>query len=86
MVGMSLVWRDSRLYPAFRRADEGEWNLFDFVDPRNAAMESADRVIGEQEPDVLKIHLEQFLLPAVSADPTAYISRPPPAWEAVFLP
>ncbi|KAJ0521336.1 hypothetical protein HanIR_Chr10g0469681 [Helianthus annuus] len=31
-----------------------------------------------KEPDVLKIHLEQFLLPAVPEDPTVYISLPPP--------
>ncbi|MFS7999261.1 hypothetical protein Hanom_Chr12g01163981 [Helianthus anomalus] len=39
---------------------------------------AADRVLGEQEPDVLKIHLEQFLLLAMPANPSAYISRPPP--------
>ncbi|MFS7956831.1 hypothetical protein Hanom_Chr07g00659191 [Helianthus anomalus] len=56
------------------------WSLFDFVDPpRNAALRAADREIGEQEPDVLKIHLEQFLLPAVPVDPAAYISQPPPS-------
>ncbi|MFS7986704.1 hypothetical protein Hanom_Chr11g01013421 [Helianthus anomalus] len=33
MAGMSLLWRNSRLYPAFQRLDEGEWSLFDFVDP-----------------------------------------------------
>ncbi|MFS7918115.1 hypothetical protein Hanom_Chr03g00197071 [Helianthus anomalus] len=63
MAGMSLLWRNSRLYPAFQRLDEGKWSLFDFVHPpRNAALISADRVIGEQEPKVLRIHLEQFLL------------------------
>ncbi|KAM0027465.1 hypothetical protein Hdeb2414_s0019g00540541 [Helianthus debilis subsp. tardiflorus] len=57
-----------------------EWSLFDFVDPpRHVALKAADRVLGEQEPDVLKIHLEQFLLPAVPADPTVYISLPPPS-------
>ncbi|MFS8016263.1 hypothetical protein Hanom_Chr15g01366481 [Helianthus anomalus] len=56
----------------------GKWSMFDFVDPlRNAALRASDRVIGEKEPDVLKIHLEQFLLPAVLADPAAYISQPP---------
>ncbi|MFS7918734.1 hypothetical protein Hanom_Chr03g00204581 [Helianthus anomalus] len=59
MAGMSLLWRDIRLYPYFQRDDEGKWSLFDFVDPpQNAALRAADRVIGEQEPDVLKIHLE----------------------------
>ncbi|MFS7919557.1 hypothetical protein Hanom_Chr03g00214031 [Helianthus anomalus] len=57
-----------------------KWSLFDFVDaPRNDALRVADRVIGEQDPDVLKIHLEQFLLPAVPADPATYISQPPPS-------
>ncbi|MFS7979473.1 hypothetical protein Hanom_Chr10g00927701 [Helianthus anomalus] len=47
-----------------------KWSMFDFDEPpRNAALISADRVIEEQEPDVLRIHLEQFLLPAVPADP-----------------
>ncbi|MFS7902207.1 hypothetical protein Hanom_Chr01g00008581 [Helianthus anomalus] len=32
-----------------------------------------------KEPDVLKIHLEQFLLPAVPANPTAYIIVPSPS-------
>ncbi|MFS7918287.1 hypothetical protein Hanom_Chr03g00199211 [Helianthus anomalus] len=31
------------------------------------------------KPDVLKIHLGQFLLPAVPADPSGYISKPPPS-------
>ncbi|KAJ0833689.1 hypothetical protein HanRHA438_Chr16g0735451 [Helianthus annuus] len=80
MAGMSLLWRDIKLYPSFRRDDEGEWSLFDFVDPRrHAALKTADRVIGEQEPDVLKIHLEQVLLPAVPADPAAYVSQPSPS-------
>ncbi|MFS8007771.1 hypothetical protein Hanom_Chr14g01264961 [Helianthus anomalus] len=58
MAGMSLLWHDIRLYPSFQRDDEGKWSLFDFVDPpQNAALRAADRVIGEQEPDVLKIHL-----------------------------
>ncbi|KAM0063113.1 hypothetical protein Hdeb2414_s0003g00087281 [Helianthus debilis subsp. tardiflorus] len=79
MAGMSLLWRNIKLYPSFRRDDEGEWSLFDFVDPpRYAVLKAADRVLGEQEPDVLKIHLEQFLLPAVPADPAVYISQPPP--------
>ncbi|MFS7916990.1 hypothetical protein Hanom_Chr03g00183801 [Helianthus anomalus] len=66
MAGMSLLRR--------------KWSLFDFVDPpHNAALRAADRVIGKQEPDVLKIHLEQFLLPSVPADPVAYISQPPPS-------
>ncbi|KAL9992405.1 hypothetical protein Hdeb2414_s1177g00989371 [Helianthus debilis subsp. tardiflorus] len=80
MAGMSLLWRDIKLYPSFQRDDEGKWSLFDFVDPsRNATLRATDRVIGEQEPDVLKIQLEQFLLPDVSADPTAYTSQPPPS-------
>ncbi|MFS7944151.1 hypothetical protein Hanom_Chr06g00508701 [Helianthus anomalus] len=33
LAGMSLLWRDSRLYPAFQRVDNGEWSLFDFIDP-----------------------------------------------------
>ncbi|MFS7947573.1 hypothetical protein Hanom_Chr06g00549861 [Helianthus anomalus] len=38
-----------------------EWSLFDFVDPlRHTALKAADRMLGEQEPNVLKIHLEQF--------------------------
>ncbi|KAF5809720.1 hypothetical protein HanRHA438_Chr04g0170831 [Helianthus annuus] len=39
----------------------------------------ADRAVGEQLPDVLKIHIEQFLLPAVPADITGYVSQPPPS-------
>ncbi|MFS8032309.1 hypothetical protein Hanom_Chr17g01556061 [Helianthus anomalus] len=80
MAGMSLLWRDIKLYPSFWRGDEGECSLFDFVDlPRHAALKAADRVLGEQEPDVLKIHLEQFLLPAVPANPAAYMTVPPPS-------
>ncbi|MFS8028687.1 hypothetical protein Hanom_Chr16g01513341 [Helianthus anomalus] len=80
MARMSLLWYDIKMYPSFRRDDEGEWSLFDFVDPlRHATLRSADCALNEQEPDVLKIHLEQFLLPAVPADPTAYITVPPPA-------
>ncbi|MFS7961149.1 hypothetical protein Hanom_Chr08g00711411 [Helianthus anomalus] len=79
MAGMSLL-RNSRLYPAFQRLDEGEWSLFDFFDPlRNTAFMSMDRAIGEQEPDVLRIRLKQFLLPAVPADPNAYVSQPHPS-------
>ncbi|MFS7945764.1 hypothetical protein Hanom_Chr06g00527981 [Helianthus anomalus] len=37
-----------------------------------------DHVLGQQEPDVLKIHLEDFLLPAMPTDPAAYLSQPPP--------
>ncbi|MFS7986818.1 hypothetical protein Hanom_Chr11g01014671 [Helianthus anomalus] len=80
MARMSLLWRDIKLYPSFRRADEGEWSLFDFVEPpRHAALKATDRVLGEQEPDILKTHLEQFLLPIVLADPTAYFSQPSPS-------
>ncbi|MFS8021915.1 hypothetical protein Hanom_Chr16g01433121 [Helianthus anomalus] len=65
MAGMSLLWHNSR--------------LFDFVDPpRNTALRSADRAVGEQESDVLNIHIDQFLLPVVPADATAYVSDPPP--------
>ncbi|MFS7902765.1 hypothetical protein Hanom_Chr01g00015111 [Helianthus anomalus] len=79
MAGMSLLWRDIKQYPSFRRDDEGEWSLFDFVDPpRHTALRVADSVLGEQEPDVLKVHLEQFLLLAEPADPAVYISHPPP--------
>ncbi|KAJ0447064.1 hypothetical protein HanRHA438_Chr17g0806761 [Helianthus annuus] len=54
--------------------------MFDFIyPPRHAALKAADRVLGEQEPDVLKIHLEQFLLPAVPADPVAYVTMSPPS-------
>ncbi|KAJ0796951.1 hypothetical protein HanPI659440_Chr04g0168261 [Helianthus annuus] len=62
-----------------------EWSLFDFVDPpRHAALKAADRMLGEQEADVLKIHLEQFLLPDVPADPAVYISDPPPSGGSSF--
>ncbi|MFS7970331.1 hypothetical protein Hanom_Chr09g00819781 [Helianthus anomalus] len=102
MAGMSLLWRDIRLYPSFQRDDEGtyfvglacvlltvsgitcvhvtgEWSLFHLVDPlRHTALKAVDYVLGDQEPDVLKIHLEQFLLPVVTADPIAYITVPYP--------
>ncbi|MFS7922287.1 hypothetical protein Hanom_Chr03g00247311 [Helianthus anomalus] len=79
MAGMNLLWRDIRLYPSFQRDDEGKGSSFDFVDPpRNTTLRAADCVIGEQEPNVLKVHLDQFLLPTVQADPSAYISQPPP--------
>ncbi|KAJ0497085.1 hypothetical protein HanHA89_Chr13g0507491 [Helianthus annuus] len=39
----------------------------------------ADRAVGEQEPDVLTIHIDQFLLLAVPVDLTAYVSQPPPS-------
>ncbi|MFS7914275.1 hypothetical protein Hanom_Chr02g00151481 [Helianthus anomalus] len=52
-----------------------EWSLFDFVDPpRHLALRVADRVLDDQEPDVLKVHLEQFLLPALPADAAVYLS------------
>ncbi|MFS8021321.1 hypothetical protein Hanom_Chr16g01426011 [Helianthus anomalus] len=64
MAGMSMLWRDIKLYPSFRRDDEGKWSLFDFVDPPlNAALRVAD----------------SFLLPAVPANPAVYISQPPPS-------
>ncbi|MFS7948093.1 hypothetical protein Hanom_Chr06g00555911 [Helianthus anomalus] len=51
MAGISLLWRDIRLYPSFRWDDEGvwgKWSLFDFVDPpRNAALRAVDRVTNE---------------------------------------
>ncbi|KAM0012813.1 hypothetical protein Hdeb2414_s0047g00747841 [Helianthus debilis subsp. tardiflorus] len=79
-MGMSLLWHDIKLYPSFWRDDEGEWSLFDFVDPpRHAVLKALDRVLGEQEPDVMKIHLEKFLLLAMSADPAVYIPQPPPS-------
>ncbi|MFS7949605.1 hypothetical protein Hanom_Chr06g00573561 [Helianthus anomalus] len=77
MAGMSLLWHDIRLYPSFQR-DDGNGVCLILSILHGAALKSADRVIGEQEPDVLKIHLEQFLLPAVPADPTAYVSQPFP--------
>ncbi|KAJ0796050.1 hypothetical protein HanPI659440_Chr04g0157681 [Helianthus annuus] len=58
----------------------GECSLFNFIDPpRHTALRSTDRVVGEQEADVLKIHLEQFLLLAVPTDATAQVSNPPPS-------
>ncbi|KAJ0534604.1 hypothetical protein HanIR_Chr09g0421601 [Helianthus annuus] len=87
MAGMSLLWRDIKQYPSFRRDDVGEWSLFDFVDPpRHLALRAADRVLDEQEPDVLRIHLEQFLLPALPADPAAYVSPLPPAGVVALPP
>ncbi|KAJ0570375.1 hypothetical protein HanHA300_Chr05g0177301 [Helianthus annuus] len=75
MAGMSLLWPDIKRYPSFQRDDAGEWSMFDFIDPpQHLALKSADRMLDEGEPDVLKVHLEQFLLPAVPADPTAYIA------------
>ncbi|MFS8010014.1 hypothetical protein Hanom_Chr14g01291991 [Helianthus anomalus] len=64
-----------------------EWSLFDFVDPpRHLALRVADRVLDEQEPDVLRVHLEQFLLPALPADSTAYVSPFPSVGEVVLPP
>ena len=49
--------------------------MFDFVDPpRHLALRPADRVLDEGELDVLGMHLEQFILPAIPADPAVYIS------------
>ncbi|KAJ0650972.1 hypothetical protein HanOQP8_Chr15g0556051 [Helianthus annuus] len=80
MAGMSLLWPDIKRYPSFQRDDAGEWGMFDFIDPtRHLALKPADRVLDEGEPDVLKVHLEQFLLPAIPADPTAYITPLPSA-------
>ncbi|MFS7944373.1 hypothetical protein Hanom_Chr06g00511361 [Helianthus anomalus] len=31
-------------------------------------------MIDEQEPEVLRVHLEQFVLPALPADPAVYVS------------
>ncbi|KAJ0519760.1 hypothetical protein HanIR_Chr10g0451831 [Helianthus annuus] len=76
MAGMSLLWPDIRRYPSFQRDDAGEWSMFDFIDPpRHLALRPADRVLDEGEPDVLGVHLEQFILPAVPADSTAYITQ-----------
>ncbi|KAJ0511137.1 hypothetical protein HanIR_Chr11g0548621 [Helianthus annuus] len=86
MAGMSLLWPDIKRYPSFQRDDAGmltssclvtfcSWGMFDFIDPpRHLALKYADRMLDEGEPDVLKVHLEQFLLPAVPADPMAYIA------------
>ncbi|KAJ0733258.1 hypothetical protein HanPI659440_Chr11g0406331 [Helianthus annuus] len=75
MAGMSLLWPDIKRYPSFQRDDTGEWGMFDFIDPpRHLALKPADRVLDEGEPDVLRVHLEQFLLPAIPADPTAYVT------------
>ncbi|MFS8020093.1 hypothetical protein Hanom_Chr15g01411481 [Helianthus anomalus] len=79
MAGMSLLWRDIKLYPSFRRNDEACLTLSTPPPPRYTALRVADRVLGEHEPDILKIHLEQFLLLAVPADPAVYISHPPPS-------
>ncbi|KAJ0850994.1 hypothetical protein HanPSC8_Chr13g0587201 [Helianthus annuus] len=79
MAGMSLLWRDIRRYPR-------EWSMFDFVNPpRHLALKPADRVLDEGELDVLGMHLEQFILPAVPADPTSYIS-PLPAASTTSVP
>ncbi|MFS7888918.1 hypothetical protein Hanom_Chr00s000002g01600651 [Helianthus anomalus] len=60
-----------------------DWSLFDFVDPpRNAALRSADPMVGEQEASVLKVHIESFLLPAIIADSSAQLSSPPPSSES----
>ncbi|KAM0056806.1 hypothetical protein Hdeb2414_s0006g00222841 [Helianthus debilis subsp. tardiflorus] len=57
----------------------GDWSLFDFVDPPcNATLRSADRVVVEQEASVLKIHIENFLLPAFTVDCSAQLVSPPP--------
>ncbi|XP_021986507.2 uncharacterized protein LOC110882929 [Helianthus annuus] len=75
MAGMSLLWPDIRRYPSFQREDGGEWGMFDFVDPpRHLALKPNNRKLDEGEPDVLKVHLEQFLLPAMPTDPLEYIA------------
>ncbi|KAJ0704267.1 hypothetical protein HanPI659440_Chr14g0560751 [Helianthus annuus] len=75
MAGMSLLWPDIRRYPSFQREDGGEWGMFDFIDPpRHLALKPNDRRLDEGEPDVLKVHLEQFLLPAMPTDPLEYIA------------
>ncbi|MFS7897805.1 hypothetical protein Hanom_Chr02g00172441 [Helianthus anomalus] len=38
LVGMSLLWRDSRLYPAFQGFDNGEWSLCNIIDPPRYAV------------------------------------------------
>ncbi|KAJ0515378.1 hypothetical protein HanHA300_Chr10g0379921 [Helianthus annuus] len=78
IAGMSWLWRDIRQYSSFQRDDAGEWSLFDFVDPsRHLALRATDRVLNEGEPGVLEMHLEQFLVPALPADPTTYIAPLP---------
>ncbi|KAJ0678027.1 hypothetical protein HanOQP8_Chr12g0443261 [Helianthus annuus] len=73
-----MLWRDIKQYPSFRRDDAGDWSLFDFVDPpRHLALRVEDRVLNEGDPGVLEMHLEQFLLPALPADPAAYIAPLP---------
>ncbi|MFS7986749.1 hypothetical protein Hanom_Chr11g01013951 [Helianthus anomalus] len=58
----------------------GDWSLFVFVDPpRNAALRSADRVVGEKEASVLSIHADRFLLPATTAGSSAKPVSPPPS-------
>ncbi|KAM0036835.1 hypothetical protein Hdeb2414_s0014g00431021 [Helianthus debilis subsp. tardiflorus] len=86
-VGMSLLWRDSWLYPAFQRFDNGECSLFDFIDPpRHADLRSANRMVGEQEAVVLKIYIEHFLLPAIPAGSSAQVANlPPSSGSGVFL-
>ncbi|KAJ0933129.1 hypothetical protein HanPSC8_Chr04g0181451 [Helianthus annuus] len=75
MAGMSLLWLDIKRYPSFQREDGGEWGMFDFIDPpRHLALKPNDRRLDEGEPDVLKVHLEQFLLPIMPADPLEYIA------------
>ncbi|MFS7908864.1 hypothetical protein Hanom_Chr01g00088061 [Helianthus anomalus] len=52
--------------------------MFDFVDPPwHLALRLADRVLDEGELGVLGMHLDQFVLPVVPADPAAYISPLP---------
>ncbi|KAF5784963.1 hypothetical protein HanXRQr2_Chr10g0422991 [Helianthus annuus] len=67
---------------------EGKWSLFDFVDPsRHAALRSADRVPGEQEPNVLKVHLEQFCCPLCQRTQLCiYPSLPPSEGSSVAVP
>ncbi|MFS7960189.1 hypothetical protein Hanom_Chr08g00700261 [Helianthus anomalus] len=87
MEGMSLLCCDSRLYPSFQRFDNDkcEWIFFDFVDPpRHVALRSANRVVGEQEADVLKIHIENFLLLVTPTGSNVHVSNPLPVVGALF--
>ncbi|MFS7970455.1 hypothetical protein Hanom_Chr09g00821241 [Helianthus anomalus] len=75
LAGMSLLWRDSRLYPAFQRVNS--LCLSSLIPPGRVALRSADREVGEQEAGILKIYVENFLLPAVPVASTAQLSDLP---------
>ncbi|KAJ0579966.1 hypothetical protein HanHA300_Chr04g0123901 [Helianthus annuus] len=62
------------------RMKTGDWSLFDFVDPpRNAALRPSDRVVGEHEASVQKIHIEHFLLTAILRIPLIKLLVLPPS-------